>query len=98
MIAVLIAATCCETRPQPPETHTMETRPKILIADDHVVFAEGLRLLLEKHYAVVGTVADGRALIAEARRLKPDVILVDIGMPLLNGLDAAKRVCEHIQK
>ena len=70
----------------------METRPQILIADDHVVFAEGLRLLLEKRYTVVGTVADGRALITEARRLNPDIIVVDIGMPLLNGLDAAKRV------
>jgi DNA-binding NarL/FixJ family response regulator len=70
----------------------METRPQILIADDHLVFAEGLRLLLEKHYSVVGTVADGRALIAEALRLKPDLILVDIRMPLLNGLDAAKRI------
>ena len=76
----------------------METRPQILIADDHVVFAEGLRLLLEKHYTVVGTVADGRALITEARRLKPDVILVDIGMPLLNGLDAARRVREQHPK
>ena len=70
----------------------METRPQILIADDHVLFAEGLRLLLEKHYTVVGTVADGRALLTEAQRLKPDVIIADIGMPLLNGLDAAKRI------
>ena len=76
----------------------METRPQILIADDHVVFAESLRLLLEKHYTVVGTVADGRALITEARRLKPDLILVDVGMPLLNGLDAARRVREQHQK
>ena len=64
----------------------MGTRPQILIADDHVVFAESLRLLLEKHYTVVGTVADGRALIAEARRLKPDLILVDVGMPLLKRI------------
>ena len=70
----------------------METRPQILIADDHVVFAEGLRLLLERRYNVVGTVADGRALITEVRRLNPDILVVDIGMPLLNGLDAARRV------
>ena len=76
----------------------METRPQILIADDHVVFAESLRLLLEKHYTVVGTVADGRALITEARRLKPDLIVIDIGMPLLNGLDAARRVREQHPK
>src|SRR5512139_1058211 len=76
----------------------METRPQILIADDHVVFADSLRLLLEKHYAVVGTVVDGRALITEAVRLKPDVIVVDIGMPLLNGLDAAQRVRKQLPK
>jgi DNA-binding NarL/FixJ family response regulator len=76
----------------------MESRPQILIADDHAIFSEGLRLLLEKQYIVVGTVVDGRALITEALRLKPDVIVVDIGMPLLNGLDAAKRVREQLPK
>src|SRR5271157_1896871 len=76
----------------------MESRAQILIADDHVVFGEGLRLLLEKQYTVVGTVADGRALITEALRLKPDVIVVDIGMPLLNGLDAAERVRQQLPK
>src|SRR5271157_3223404 len=74
----------------------MEARPQILIADDHVIFADGLRLLLEKRYDVVGAVTDGRALVAEAARLKPDVVVVDIGMPLLNGLDAAKRVREEL--
>jgi DNA-binding NarL/FixJ family response regulator len=76
----------------------METRPQILIADDHVIFADGLRLLLEKSYTVVGSVTDGRALVTEACRLKPDVVVVDIGMPLLNGLDAAKRVREQLPK
>jgi len=76
----------------------MESRPQILIADDHAIFTEGLRLLLEKQYIVVGTVVDGRALITEALRLKPDVVVVDIGMPLLNGLDAAKRVREQLPK
>ena len=74
----------------------MEPRAQILIADDHLVFAEGLRLLLEKHYTVVGAVADGRALITEALRLTPDVIVADIRMPLLNGLDAAKRVRQRL--
>jgi DNA-binding NarL/FixJ family response regulator len=74
----------------------METRPQILIADDHLVFAEGLRLLLEKRYTVVGIVADGRALISEALRLNPDLIITDIGMPLLNGLDAAKRLRQRL--
>ena len=76
----------------------METRPQILIADDHAIFVEALRLLLEKHYRVVGTVNDGRALVTEACRLKPDVVVVDVGMPLLNGLDAAKRVREQLPK
>ena len=76
----------------------MEPRPQILIADDHGVFADGLRLLLEKRYTVVGTASDGRELVVQALRLKPDVIVVDIGMPLLNGLDAAKRVREQLPK
>jgi DNA-binding NarL/FixJ family response regulator len=67
----------------------------LLIADDHAIFAESLRLLLEKTYVVVGIVTDGRALVSEATRLKPDVLVVDIGMPLLNGLDAARRVREQ---
>ncbi len=71
-------------------------RAHLLIADDHGVLAEALRLLLEKSYVVTGIVADGRALVSEAIRLKPDVMVVDIGMPLLNGLDAALRVRETI--
>jgi DNA-binding NarL/FixJ family response regulator len=74
------------------------TKPNILIADDHIIFVDGLRLLLEKHYNVVGTVADGRALITAALSLKPDVIVVDIGMPLLNGLDAAERVRQELPR
>jgi len=72
------------------------SRPHFLIADDHAIFAEGLRLLLEKKYVVDGIVADGRALVSEATRLKPDVVVVDVGMPLLNGLDAARRVREQV--
>ncbi len=75
-----------------------DPRPQILIADDHPVFAEGLRLLLGKNYDVIGAVADGRALIAAAARLKPNVIVVDVGMPLLNGLDAAQRIREQLPK
>jgi DNA-binding NarL/FixJ family response regulator len=71
------------------------SRPHVMIADDHAIFAETLRLLLEKTYVVVGIVADGHSLVSEATRLKPDVVLVDVGMPLLNGLDAARRVREQ---
>jgi DNA-binding NarL/FixJ family response regulator len=67
-------------------------RCRVLIADDHSVVAEGLRSLLEKKYEVVGIVPDGRELLVQASKLKPDVIVLDIGMPLLNGLDAAERL------
>ena len=64
----------------------------LLIADDHAIFAEALRVYLEKTHTVVGLARDGPAMVAEAMRLRPDVIVVDVGMPLLNGLDAAQRI------
>jgi DNA-binding NarL/FixJ family response regulator len=69
-------------------------RTKILIADDHKMFSQGLQGLLEDEFILVGTVSDGQALIDEAERLKPDVVLVDISMPVLNGLDAVRRLTE----
>lgn len=69
-------------------------RPRVLIADDHGIVAEGIRALLEQSCDVIGIVSDGRELIAEAPKLNPDVIVLDIGMPLLNGLDAAERLKE----
>jgi len=68
------------------------TRPKILIADDHVLIAEACAKLLEPQYEVVGTVADGQALLREVVRIHPDLVLIDIAMPLLNGLDAAQQI------
>jgi DNA-binding NarL/FixJ family response regulator len=65
-------------------------RARILLADDHVLVAEGLRAMLAPVYDVVGTVSDGRSLLNAAETLKPDLILVDIGMPQLNGLDATR--------
>jgi DNA-binding NarL/FixJ family response regulator len=70
-------------------------RTRILIADDHKMFAQGLRRLLENAYDLVETVGDGQALIDETERLKPDVILVDISMPVLNGLEAVRRLNER---
>jgi DNA-binding NarL/FixJ family response regulator len=67
-------------------------RPRVLIADDHNIVAAGLRLVLEKSCDVIGSVQDGRQLLIEAPKLKPDVIVLDIGMPFLNGLDAAERL------
>jgi DNA-binding NarL/FixJ family response regulator len=72
------------------------TRPHLLIADDHAMFAETLRMYLENMFNVVGVVMDGRSLVAEAMRLRPDVIVVDVGMPVLNGLDAARKIKEQI--
>jgi DNA-binding NarL/FixJ family response regulator len=67
-------------------------RPKILIADDHVLLAQALEHLLQSEFDVVGTVSDGRALLKAAGELSPDVVVVDIGMPLLNGLDAGEQL------
>ena len=63
-------------------------RPRILIADDHTLVAEAFKTLLEPEYHVVKMVSDGISLLAAAKELKPDLILMDLGMPLLNGLDA----------
>jgi DNA-binding NarL/FixJ family response regulator len=72
------------------------TKPRVLIADDHGVVAESLCLLLEKSYDVIGVAKDGRELLTDAARLKPDVVILDIGMPLLNGMDAAVRLKEAV--
>jgi DNA-binding NarL/FixJ family response regulator len=69
-------------------------RVKILIADDHTLVAEACAKLLEPEFEVLTTVRDGRALLEAAAQLKPDVIVADIAMPLMNGLDA----CEQIKK
>jgi DNA-binding NarL/FixJ family response regulator len=62
--------------------------PRVLLADDHRLVAEGLKSLLSAEFDLVGVVEDGRALIAAARKLRPDVIVADITMPHLNGIDA----------
>jgi DNA-binding NarL/FixJ family response regulator len=74
--------------------HSTASRPRVLIADDHTVFAEALCVYLEKTFDVVGVVADGRAMLEQSNRLRPDVIVADVSMPLLNGLDAARRISE----
>jgi DNA-binding NarL/FixJ family response regulator len=72
----------------------MTNRSRVLIADDHTLVAELCKKLLESEFDVVGTVSDGRALVRAAGELKPDVIVVDVAMPVLNGLDAARQVKE----
>ncbi|HVJ81276.1 MAG TPA: response regulator transcription factor [Planctomycetia bacterium] len=70
-------------------------RRRVLLADDHAILAEGLRALLEPEFEVVGVVGDGRALVAAAKRLNPDVIVADIGMPQLNGIEALAKLREE---
>ena len=65
---------------------------RVLVADDHTLVADLCKKLLETEFDVVGTVSNGRDLVRAALRLKPDVIVVDIAMPLLNGLDAGEQV------
>jgi DNA-binding NarL/FixJ family response regulator len=67
-------------------------RPRILLADDHRMVAEGLKSLLSDEFELAGVVEDGRALIEAARKLRPDVIVADITMPHLNGIDALVRL------
>src|SRR6266550_4408104 len=67
-------------------------RPRILLADDHTLMVEALKHLLQVDFDVVGTVSDGRALLKTAAELTPEVVVVDIAMPLLNGLDAGEQL------
>jgi DNA-binding NarL/FixJ family response regulator len=67
-------------------------RPRIVIADDHLLMAQALEHLLAAEFDVVAIVGDGRALIQAAADLQPDLVVVDIGMPLLNGLEAGEQL------
>ena len=65
---------------------------RILIADDHAIVAEGLRLLLKGHCELVGTVGDGPSLVAAALELRPDIVVADISMPGFDGIEAVRRL------
>jgi DNA-binding NarL/FixJ family response regulator len=67
-------------------------RPRVLMADDHGLLLGALEKLLAEECDVVGQASDGRALVAAAQQLKPDVVVLDIGMPLLNGLEAGRQI------
>ena len=75
---------------------TGKTKPRILLADDHRIVVDGLRQLLEPDFDVVGSVEDGRRLVKQARKLAPDVIIADISMPLLNGIEAVRQIKEIV--
>jgi len=66
--------------------------PRVILADDHTLVAEALRQLIAPHFDVVATVADGHALVDRALSLKPDAVVVDVAMPLLNGLEAGRQL------
>jgi len=70
--------------------------PRVLIADDHTLVAEACRKLLEADYDVVQTVSDGRALVRAVAEFRPHLVIVDVAMPLLNGLDAAQQAKELV--
>lgn len=70
------------------------SRPRVLLADDHTLLLEAVSALLRPHFDVVGKATDGAALVSEALRLKPDVIVVDITMPVLTGLEAVRKLQE----
>lgn len=67
-------------------------RPQVLLADDHVLLMDAFRKLLEPEFEIVGTVTDGKTLVAMAIQLRPDLIVLDLGLPLLNGMDAGKKL------
>jgi len=70
--------------------------PRLILADDHTILVEAFRKLLEPRYDIVGTVSDGRALLELAPKLCPDLVIVDIGMPLMNGLEAGLRLKQQM--
>jgi DNA-binding NarL/FixJ family response regulator len=67
-------------------------RPRVLLADDHTLLLEAFEKLLIDEFDVVGAVSDGRALVAAVATLRPDVVVVDVSMPLLNGIDATRQI------
>jgi DNA-binding NarL/FixJ family response regulator len=71
-------------------------RTRVLLADDHLMLVEALKKVLEVEYDVVGSVGDGLALLNAAERLRPDVVVLDIAMPLLNGLDAGRQLRNNL--
>ena len=73
-------------------------RPRILLADDHQMLVDALKKVVEPKCEVVGTASDGRALLEAAARLRPEVVVLDIAMPLLNGLDAARHLKRTMPK
>jgi DNA-binding NarL/FixJ family response regulator len=70
----------------------------VLLADDHAIVTEGLAGLLKPHFKLLGTVHDGRALVSATNQLRPDVVVTDISMPLLNGLEAVRQIKKQLPR
>lgn len=69
-------------------------RPRVFLADDHSDFLKAEASLLEPYFELVGTACDGASLVSEVQRLEPDVIVVDVSMPLLNGIEAVQKLTQ----
>ena len=67
-------------------------RPRILVADDHSIVLAGVRNVIEQDFELAGCVGDGKSLVETALKMRPDLVILDIGMPVLNGIDAAKQI------
>ena len=79
-------------------TKLLHPKPRLLLADDHAIVIEGLRKLLQSEFDLVGAVGDGWALLEAAAKVKPDIIVADVSMPVLNGIDALRRLrSDHSQ-
>ena len=74
------------------------SKARILLADDHMLLLDGLRHLLERNYDLIGIVQDGQSVVSEVRRLQPDLVLMVVAMPVLNGLQAGQRLREQHPK
>jgi DNA-binding NarL/FixJ family response regulator len=73
-------------------SNAQDNRPSVLLADDHEIVLEGLRRVLETDFNVVGIVTNGLALVEDSKKLGPDVIVADVSMPLMNGIEAARQI------
>ncbi len=73
-------------------------KPTVMLAEDHTMIAEAFRNLLEPQYQVVATVYDGRSMVEKALKMQPDIVVADIGMPLLNGLSAGQQLKQKLRK
>jgi DNA-binding NarL/FixJ family response regulator len=70
-------------------------RPRVFLADNHAEFLEAAQVLLRPDFEIVGTAANGAALVSEVQRLTPDVVVVDFNMPIMNGIEAVSRLVDQ---